>query len=334
MSPRRLAAAAALLAFLQAGCGEPHVQLEAPGRNAPLAERQRSYERLRPAGTSQRVIVTTTDGSVSSSTHTSIILANGQTIHHAEDMLPVVAEDSPAAEAARRHAYHRKRGSIGYTLGTIGLLVALGSVAIPIAQHIDDTPRSGGPDIWWPGVIGGGIVFLAGTGVAYYNGSRSRDAKIAAFATYDESLRARLAICVEGTRVVECTGGPPPAADGPPPPPPAAVTDCSAPGGFRVELAYQGSCRGPTRLGIRHDPGKARRIDLATGFDPKKEALDTVSFEPAGCHAELVYRGPAGEVRLRWDGVAGGRVAGQGTMSPAGGGAECPVEVTGTFTRR
>lgn len=208
MSPRWLVAPACALALLHAGCSEPHVQLQAPGRNAPLAERQRSYERLRPAGTSQRVIVTTTDGSVSSSTHTSVILSNGQTIHHAEDMLPVVAEDSPTAEAARRHAYHRKRASIGTTLGTIGLLVALGSVAIPIAQHVDDSPRSGGPDIWWPGVIGGGITFLVGSGVSYYNGSRARDAKIAAFATYDESLRARLAICVEGTRLIDCTPAP------------------------------------------------------------------------------------------------------------------------------
>lgn len=323
------------LALLHAGCGEPHVALEAPGKAAPLAERQRSYERLRPAGTSQRIIVTTTDNSVSSSTHTSVILANGQTVHHAEDMLPVVAADSPTAEAARRHAYHRKRASIGYTLGTIGLLVALGSVAIPIIEGIDEQPTGGGPDIWWPGVIGGGVAFLVGSGVAYYNGSRARDAKIAAFATYDESLRQNLAVCVEGTRIVDCDAQPPPPPAGDaPPPPPAAVTDCSAPGSFRLELAYQGGCRGPARLALRHDPGKARRIDLAAGANPKTEALDTVSFEPAGCHAELVHRGPAGELRLTVDGVAGGRIAGQGTLAPAGGGTGCPVEVTGTFAPR
>ena len=325
-----------MLSVVLGACGDPHVQLEAPREGAPLAERQRSYERLRPAGTSQRVIVTTTDSSVSTSTRTSVILANGQTIHHAEDMLPVVEQGSPTAEAARRHAHHRKRGSIGYTLGTIGLLVALGSVAIPIVEAVDEQPRGGGPDIWWTGVIGGGIVFLVGSGVAYYHGDRARDAKIAAFATYDESLRARLDICVEGTRLVDCADGrPPPPPDGEgSPPPPAPVTDCRPAGGFRVELAYQGGCRGPTRLAIRHDPGKARRIDLATGFDPKRETLDTVGFEPAGCHAELVYRGPAGELRLSWDGVAGGRIAGQGTLTPAGGGAGCPVEVTGTFTPR
>jgi hypothetical protein len=208
--------------LLQAGCGEPHVILQAPGRNAPLAERQKSYEHLRPAGTSQRIIVTTTDGSGSSSTHTSIILSNGQTIHHAEDMLPVVAEDSPTAEAARRHEYHRKRASIGWTLSTAGFLVAIASFAIPIAQKIDERPSGDGPDIWWTGVIGGGIALVAGSAVAYYHGSRARDASIAAFATYDASLRARLAICVEGTRLVDCTDAPPPSAGGGAPPPPAA----------------------------------------------------------------------------------------------------------------
>ena len=197
------------VALLQAGCGEPHVVLNAPGRGAPLDERQKSYERLRPAGTSQRIIVTTTDGSGSSSTHTSVILSNGQTIHHAEDMLPVVEADSPTAEAARRHEYHRKRASIGWTLSTAGFLVAIASFAIPIAQKIDERPSGDGPDIWWTGVIGGGIALVAGSAVAYYHGSRARDASIAAFATYDESLRARLAICVEGTRLIDCTPAPP-----------------------------------------------------------------------------------------------------------------------------
>lgn len=218
---RHQAVAAVVLALLLAGCGEPHVVLQAPpGRDAPLAERQKSYERLRPAGTSQRIIVTTTDGSGSSSTHTSVILSNGQTIHHAEDMLPVVDEDSPTAEAARRHEHHRKRASIGWTLSTAGFLVAIASFAIPIAQKIDERPSGDGPDIWWTGVIGGGIALVAGSAVAYYHGSRARDASIAAFATYDASLRARLAICVEGTRLIDCTDPPPPPAGGAPPPPP------------------------------------------------------------------------------------------------------------------
>lgn len=331
---RYLAAALSALALIPAACGEPHVQLESPGRGAPLVERQKSYERLRPAGTSQRVIVTTSDASGSSSTHTSIILSNGETVHHAEDVLPVVPADSPTAEAARRHAYHRRWDSVGWTLSTMGVLVALGSIVIPVVNELDEPNPS--PDIWWPGVIGGVVGVVVGSGIAYYHGRRARDSKIAAFATYDESLRAHLDICVEGTRLFDCGEGlpAPPPGEPPPPPPSGAPLDCSPAGSFQLELRYQGGCTGPARLKIRHDPKMPRRIDLAAGsFDAKKEALDTVAFEPQGCHAELVYRGKGGELRFTFDGTTAGRVEGQGALAAAGG-TSCPVDVTGTFAAR
>jgi hypothetical protein len=319
----------AVLSLVLAACGEPHVVLQAARPDAPLAERQKSYERLRTAGRTQPVVVDSADDAAE---HTSLILANGETLHHAEDMLPVVAADSPTAEAARRHAHHRKRASIGYTLGTIGLLFALGSIVVPVWDHLDDDRVTGSPDIWWTGVIGGGAVFVVGTSIAYYNGSRSRDAKIAAFATYDSSLRAHLNLCVAGTRLVDC--GEVPAEGGVPAPPPDALASCSSAGAFRLDLRAQGSCAVPARLTIRHDPGQPRRVDLAAGsFDPKAEALDTVAFEPEGCHAELVYRGKGGELRFTFDGTAPGRVAGQGMMSVAGG-SSCPVEVKGSFAPR
>lgn len=320
----------AVLSLVLGACGEPHVVLQAARPDAPLAERQKSYEHLRPAGRTQPLVV---DSAADAAEHTSLILANGQTLHHAEDMLPVVAADSATAEAARRHATHRKRASIGYTLGTIGLLVALGSIVIPVWDHLDDDRVTGSPDIWWTGVIGGGAVFVVGTSVAYYNGSRSRDAKIAAFATYDTSLRAHLDLCVAGTRLVDC-GEVPAEGEGPPPPPPGAVADCSPAGTFQLNLRYEGSCPGPAKLKLRHDPKQARRIDLAAGsFDPKAEALDTVAVEPQGCHAELVYRGKGGELRFTFDGTTPGRVAGQGMLAAAGG-ASCPVQVSGSFAAR
>jgi hypothetical protein len=319
----------AVLSLVLGACGEPHVVLQAARPDAPLAERQKSYEHLRPAGRTQPLVV---DSAADAVEHTSLILANGQTLHHAEDMLPVVDGDSATAEAASRHAVHRKRASIGYTLGTIGLLVALGSIVIPVWDHLDDDRVTGSPDIWWTGVIGGGAVFVVGTSVAYYNGSRSRDAKVAAFATYDTSLRAHLKLCVAGTRLVDC-GEVPAEGEGPPPPPPGPLADCSAAGAFRLDLRYEG-CAGPAKLEIRHDPRHARRIDLAAGtFDAKNEALDTVAFEPAGCHAELVHRGKAGELRFTFDGTTAGRVAGQGALV-APGGTSCQVKVRGSFAAR
>ena len=194
------------LSILLAACGEPHVVLQAARPEAPLAERQKSYEHLRPAATAQTVIVNQSDGSITAG-HSSVILANGQTVHHPEDMIPVVAADSPTAEAGRRHAHHDRWDSVGWTLSTVGVLVALGSIAIPVVNELDKPNPS--PDIWWTGVIGGAVAVVIGSGMSYYHGTRARDAKVAAFATYDASLRGYLRLCVAGTRLVDCDQAPP-----------------------------------------------------------------------------------------------------------------------------
>ena len=200
------------LSIALAGCGEPHVALQAARPEAPLPERQKSYQHLRPAASAQTVIVNQSDGSISAG-RASVILANGQTVHHPEDMLPVVPPDSPTAEAGRRHAHHDRWDSVGWTLSSVGVLVALGSIAIPVIDELDKANPS--PDIWWTGVIGGAVAVVVGSGLSYYHGARARDAKIAAFATYDASLREQLHLCVSGTRLVDCADLPPP---GEPPP--------------------------------------------------------------------------------------------------------------------
>src|SRR6185503_436013 len=197
----------ALLSLVLAACGEPHVVLQAARPDAPLPERQKSYQHLRPAATAQTVIVNQSDGSISTG-HSSVILANGQTVHHPEDMIPVVRDDSPTAEAGRRHAHHDRWDSVGWTLSTAGVLVALGSIAIPVIDELDKANPS--PDIWWTGVIVGAAAVVIGSGISYYHASRARDAKVAAFATYDASLREYLHVCVVGTRLVECDQVPPP----------------------------------------------------------------------------------------------------------------------------
>jgi hypothetical protein len=140
-----------------------------------------------------------------------------------------------------------------------------------------------------------------------------------------------LNLCVAGTRLVDC-GEIPAGADGPPPPPPPeAVAECGRAGTFQLDLAYQGSCAGPAKLKIRHDPRQARRIDLAAGsFDAKGEALDTVSYVAEGCHAELVYRGKGGELRFTFDGAVRRRrreLPGPGERLLGRALASCPVLV-------
>ncbi len=189
------------VSILLAGCGEPHVVLHAARPEAPLPERQKSYQHLRPAATAQTLVVNQSDGSITAG-RSSVILANGLTVHHPEDMVPVVDDDSATAEAGRRHAHHDRWDSVGWTLSTAGVLLALGSIAIPVINELDK--RNPSPDIWWTGVIAGAVVVVVGSGMSYYHGSRARDAKVAAFATYDASLREHLHICVAGTRLVDC----------------------------------------------------------------------------------------------------------------------------------
>lgn len=327
---RRIAALLASPALLQAACAR-HVSLEAPRPDAPFEERRASYERLRPAGTHHQVVVTATANTVSATTHTSLILGNGSTVHHAEDLLPVVASDSPTAEAARTFEQQRSRANVGFTISTIGAVVAFGSMIVPLAN--DDIGDGESPSIFWPGVVVGGLAFFIAGGVAFYSVGQANDAKAAAFATYDSSLRANLRLCVDGTRLVECGAAeaPPPVVETAPPPAAAPRAMCDTAGRFQIDLAYDGGCSGPTRLAIAHDPKVSRRIDLAPGsFDPKAESLDTVAFAPQGCHAELVHRGPAGELRFSWDGVGGDRVEGRGALG-APGGTSCPVRISGTW---
>jgi hypothetical protein len=141
--------------------------------------------------------------------------------------------------------------------------------------------------------------------------------------------------------VVECgaAGAPAPAVASSPPTtseaaaPASACQDFTA---FSLDVLYQGSCAGPKRIYVDYDPAAQKRIDLsASSFDPKRENLQAVSFAPEGCRADLVYRGPSGELRFHYEAVESDRIAGAGTFAAAGG-ESCPVEIKGsrmTWTR-
>lgn len=167
-----------------AGCYR--VDLRAPAPAAPVAERAAAYERLRPRAVADP-----------------LVLADGTTVRYAEDVLPVVAPDGAAAAHARRAARARRgwRRSIYAAIG-----VAAAGMVLVVAgaenRGTSDLPERG--PTFGPGValfIAGGAVAGVGT---WYFGAREREARRAAFAAYDEGLRARLALCVEGLAIVAC----------------------------------------------------------------------------------------------------------------------------------
>jgi hypothetical protein len=203
----------------------PHYRLEAPAPQASPREKLDAYEKYRPAAEASLVAVSS--GTVVAKTTDFLVLGNGRRVYHPEDLAPLVAEDSATAESGRLSAEALTRAKVwnwtGWGLFGGGLTLSFASLL--------DSGDPGGDDFGPNGTllavgsaacIGG----LAAMGVASFKYAPvAHDERVSAFATYDKDLRARLDICVEGTRIVSCADAPPAVAPRPvpPPPPPASV---------------------------------------------------------------------------------------------------------------
>src|SRR5690242_8244292 len=98
--PSRVAWSLVLISIvISSGCG--HVGLRAPASSAPDLERIAAYERLRPAAQVNEILYKAENGQVIQ-LRRSLLLADGTTVRYAEDLLPVVADDSVSAQATRR----------------------------------------------------------------------------------------------------------------------------------------------------------------------------------------------------------------------------------------
>ena len=202
-----------LTSIAMIGCVEGcmvRVPLSAPDPNAPPTARMQAYGQLAPAAERTVTTVEVSNGTTSVSSSRSMILRNGQTVYDPGDLLPVVQPDSSTARAARRadDAHSKAKWS---ALGAVAALgVGLGLVLADGYQSTEydsqgNTMRDGGiTPIGW---IGLGVALIGGTvgGMAelIYNGQAAQE-QAAAFATYDDSLRARLRLCVNGLEIAPC----------------------------------------------------------------------------------------------------------------------------------
>lgn len=112
------------------GCSVQHVSLSAPPSSAPPPERVKAYERLRPLSTAEAR--TGIRGAAPASvlrTSEALQLAGGQRVEQPEDLLPVLPENSDAAQAARRSRSHEKT-AWWLTAGGVVLLAAGAAVAL------------------------------------------------------------------------------------------------------------------------------------------------------------------------------------------------------------
>lgn len=170
--------------------------------HASPQERKAAFERLHSASRDTETTVTVSGNTVSTSVTHSLVLANGETVYHAEDILPVLDERTPSARRARDADSSATNvaiwGVAGIALGTLGLSIALGGIEDSV-ENDDSTVYNVGM-----GMIVGSVIPLA---IAYYYRSKHLSDTKAAFATYDESLLSTLDLCVRGNRVEDCSGG-------------------------------------------------------------------------------------------------------------------------------
>lgn len=185
---------------VSAGC-RSHVPLRAPDPSASLEQRVDAYADLQIAG--QMDVITLQRGVPVSRTADFLVLANGSRIYFPEDLLAVVAADSPTARAARRSVSARHKKWWWYGGGVAATIGGLSLMAYDEGQRPDGTYEYGpagsaGAALALVGVLGGLFGFF------YYN-KQTNDEKVTAFTTYDRSLRRALDLCVDELRLVDCS---------------------------------------------------------------------------------------------------------------------------------
>lgn len=250
---RVIAVLVSLTIALSSACS--HVALgPVPARTAGPLERVGAYNALRAAGHATDVHVAVTKTYVSVNTEQRLILASGVSVEHADDLLPVLDSTTPAARAAHRSGKARRTKFVWATAAITMLAVG---TAMLFMSHQDDpdcdvlvAPCDYTNEAMLWGAVGASVVgALGGIGYWYYGRVEHRERSVA-FATYDESLRTSLGLCVEGLQVVACEGMAP-AAPAPPPAapdlPPAAPTPAPpSPPADEDTMPFPGSAPVPT----------------------------------------------------------------------------------------
>lgn len=223
------------LAVCSACATRPHIELEAPPTGAPFEERAEAYERNRPAAATSLITINPSGGTAAQTTEF-IVLGDGRRVYHAEDLAPLVPEGSATANAGQRSAEAYARGRtwsmVGWAL--IGAGAAFLSASFLDAGDVgeeDFGPNKALLMLGFGSVAGG----LGAQGIAAFKyGHVFHDERVSAFTTYDRDLRARLDVCVDGTRIVACTTAPPAVAPAPavapgPSPAPAPSSPATTP---------------------------------------------------------------------------------------------------------
>lgn len=219
---RQIALHLLIVAGTSACVPPPHQTLVAPPVDAAAADRLAAFERLISRADEQTLRVS--HGRVVSATTDYLILGDGTRVYHAEDLIPVVPADSATARhatQAKEHVDRARPWDIATGIAFVATLVVVVSAPLFFDNVSDQVTFA---------LIGGTAGLATTIALGYKARSEGGDGgdRLSAFTTYNDDLRKRLDVCVDGTRVVACAPAAPAPAAAPPAPAPAPVAPAPA----------------------------------------------------------------------------------------------------------
>ena len=179
----------------------PNVTVRPPRPDLTPDQRVATYDELHGVSETEAIVSNCSiNGCKTADDQLSMRLANGVTIHHPEDLLPLVSPDSEMA----RHVRATRSALI-----KIVLWGAAGAVAMAAGGYlyIKESAARNDPSAHTTGkYVAGGLFFsgMLGEVVAYHYRSRVLDETDLAFRAYSADLARTLRVCVNGFEVVAC----------------------------------------------------------------------------------------------------------------------------------
>lgn len=191
----------ACLAFVIGACNpKPHVRLGPLPPDLTAGQRVQTYNELHATFEQETTTRTCSGrGGCSTTIERTLMLANGTRVHHAEDLLPVVSPDSPAAKSVNA-SLRAERSRRNFTL--LGLAgIALFAVVGSSVMSDEDGDVGSGAKLGL--LVGGGAVLVGAFGAWHYY-YKASDEHALANEQYNEGLARQLRVCVDGLFVTPC----------------------------------------------------------------------------------------------------------------------------------
>jgi hypothetical protein len=184
--------------FVLAACGDPHVALRAPAPTSAPDERIAMFHRYEPVS-GETVSVSYNHGPYQLES-SSIVLSDGTRVANADDLLPVVPDDSDTARAARASAAAGHRSRVWAVIDVVTTAASIAVVSAYMSNNADTGGNSNAPIILIGALIASGVPLL----MARHERHEELQLRIQAFTTFTHDLGMRLDVCAHGLEVVPC----------------------------------------------------------------------------------------------------------------------------------